>query len=104
MKLNVFRKEKADSPQKRRRGRPKKNQEDVGEEEALPDEDESGFITRFRESPAFVKGGTMRSYQIEGLNWLIGLYDNGINGILADEMGLGKARVCLILNYCFNSN
>jgi hypothetical protein len=28
--------------------------------------------------------------QIEGLNWLIRLYDNGINGILADEMGLGK--------------
>ena len=25
-----------------------------------------------------------------GLNWLISLYDNGINGILADEMGLGK--------------
>lgn len=32
----------------------------------------------------------MRSYQIEGLNWLIALYDTGINGILADEMGLGK--------------
>ena len=28
----------------------------------------------------------MRDYQIEGLNWLIKLYDNGINGILADEM------------------
>lgn len=28
----------------------------------------------------------MRDYQIEGLNWLIQLYDNGINGILADEM------------------
>ena len=28
----------------------------------------------------------MRKYQLEGLNWLIHLYDNGINGILADEM------------------
>lgn len=28
--------------------------------------------------------------QIRGLNWMIGLYENGINGILADEMGLGK--------------
>lgn len=32
----------------------------------------------------------MRDYQIRGLNWMIGLYENGINGILADEMGLGK--------------
>lgn len=30
--------------------------------------------------------GTMRDYQIHGLNWLISLYENGINGILADEM------------------
>ncbi len=32
----------------------------------------------------------MRNYQIEGLNWMIKLHDNCINGILADEMGLGK--------------
>lgn len=25
-----------------------------------------------------------------GLNWLISLYQIGLNGILADEMGLGK--------------
>lgn len=28
----------------------------------------------------------MRDYQVRGLNWLISLYENGINGILADEM------------------
>ena len=32
----------------------------------------------------------MRTYQLEGLNWLIKLYNNNVNGILADEMGLGK--------------
>jgi SNF2 family DNA or RNA helicase len=32
----------------------------------------------------------MRDYQIRGLNWLISLYQSGLNGILADEMGLGK--------------
>lgn len=32
----------------------------------------------------------MRSYQLEALNWLIGLHNANINGILADEMGLGK--------------
>lgn len=33
-----------------------------------------------------VKNGTLRDYQIQGLNWMISLYKNGINGILADEM------------------
>ena len=45
---------------------------------------------RFTESPSYIKSGQMRDYQIHGLNWMIGLYENGINGILADEMGLGK--------------
>jgi ATP-dependent DNA helicase len=40
--------------------------------------------------PKLVTGGTMRKYQLEGLEWLISLYENGLNGILADEMGLGK--------------
>lgn len=33
-----------------------------------------------------IKNGEMRDYQIRGLNWMINLYENGINGILADEM------------------
>lgn len=33
-----------------------------------------------------VKTGKLRDYQVRGLNWLISLYENGINGILADEM------------------
>ncbi|KAI9672483.1 MAG: hypothetical protein M1817_003249 [Caeruleum heppii] len=40
--------------------------------------------------PDLVSGGVMRSYQLEGLEWLKSLYENGLNGILADEMGLGK--------------
>ena len=43
----------------------------------------------FTESPSYING-TMRHYQIEGLNWLVTLCDHNINGILADEMGLGK--------------
>lgn len=50
----------------------------------------SKVITRFEESPTYIKNGEMRDYQVRGLNWMIGLYENGINGILADEMGLGK--------------
>jgi ATP-dependent DNA helicase len=40
--------------------------------------------------PALVTGATMKSYQVAGMEWLISLYENGLNGILADEMGLGK--------------
>ena len=59
------------------------------DEELLGEEDEEdAFI--FDESPTYVKGGKMRDYQVQGLNWMISLYQNGINGILADEMGLGK--------------
>uniref|UniRef100_A0A1B6BX17 Chromatin-remodeling complex ATPase chain Iswi n=1 Tax=Clastoptera arizonana TaxID=38151 RepID=A0A1B6BX17_9HEMI len=47
-------------------------------------------ITRFETSPIYIKNGELRDYQVRGLNWMIGLYENSINGILADEMGLGK--------------
>ncbi|KAG8920929.1 hypothetical protein FRC03_005426 [Tulasnella sp. 419] len=50
--------------------------------------DDEPFV--FEESPTYVKDGKMRDYQIQGLNWMIALHHNGINGILADEMGLGK--------------
>jgi ATP-dependent DNA helicase len=33
---------------------------------------------------------SMRPYQLVGVHWLVGLYENGLNGILGDEMGLGK--------------
>jgi ATP-dependent helicase STH1/SNF2 len=35
-------------------------------------------------------GGTLKEYQLKGLQWMISLYNNNLNGILADEMGLGK--------------
>ena len=44
-------------------------------------------MVQFDESPSYVKNGKMRDYQVRGLNWMISLYENGINGILADEMG-----------------
>jgi ATP-dependent helicase STH1/SNF2 len=35
-------------------------------------------------------GGKLKDYQIKGLQWMVSLYNNNLNGILADEMGLGK--------------
>lgn len=46
--------------------------------------------TRLLVQPSCIKFGKMRPYQLEGLNWMIKLQENGVNGILADEMGLGK--------------
>ena len=77
--------------------------EKAGDEEmlnALGDGDEAAVDSgqpfeekvRVTKMPATINHsfGSMRPYQIAGLNWLANLYQNGINGILADEMGLGK--------------
>ncbi|OJJ48848.1 hypothetical protein ASPZODRAFT_111036 [Penicilliopsis zonata CBS 506.65] len=42
------------------------------------------------EQPTILVGGTLKEYQLKGLQWMISLYNNNLNGILADEMGLGK--------------
>jgi len=61
------------------------------EDELLMEAEVDGHqeTTRLTTQPYNIKG-TMRPYQLEGLNFLIGLYEHGLNGILADEMGLGK--------------
>lgn len=73
--------------------------EELDEDEAavvreLEIEGEGGLVpNRFinlKTQPSIITGGAMRSYQLDGLNWMIRLQENGINGILADEMGLGK--------------
>lgn len=33
-----------------------------------------------------LSGGTLKDYQVKGLQWMISLYNNRLNGILADEM------------------
>lgn len=52
------------------------------------------FAHRVRESvtqqPTILIGGSLKEYQVKGLEWLVSLYNNNLNGILADEMGLGK--------------
>ena len=43
--------------------------------------------------PAMLRGpggAKLREYQLVGLQWMVSLYNNRLNGILADEMGLGK--------------
>ena len=37
-----------------------------------------------------ISGYKMKGYQMIGLNWLVLMHKQSLNGILADEMGLGK--------------
>lgn len=97
------RKTEAASPVKRRRredsrrdSKRVKNEEGaaaVPSVKAEPDthdaEDDSPKQYSFRQ-PELVTGATLRDYQLAGVQWMISLYENGLNGILADEMGLGK--------------
>lgn len=39
-----------------------------------------------------VINGEMRAYQLQGLNWMVSLHQNGLNGILADEMVRARLR------------
>ena len=81
------------------RGRGRKTEEEE-DEELMEASKKETRATRLTEQPKCIKYGTMRDYQLEGLNWLISLYDRGINGILADEMGLGKTlQTISILGY-----
>ncbi|CAK1548229.1 unnamed protein product [Leptosia nina] len=42
------------------------------------------------EQASILVNGNLKEYQIKGLEWLVSLFNNNLNGILADEMGLGK--------------
>lgn len=43
-----------------------------------------------KEQASILVNGKLKEYQMRGLEWLVSLYNNNLNGILADEMGLGK--------------
>ncbi|KAJ7554405.1 hypothetical protein O6H91_06G138700 [Diphasiastrum complanatum] len=46
-------------------------------------------ITSSVQQPRLFRG-SLKEYQLKGLQWLVNCYEQGLNGILADEMGLGK--------------
>lgn len=56
------------------------------------------------QQPDLVSGGTMRDYQLEGLEWLKSLWMNDLCGILADEMGLGKTIQAISMIAFFKEN
>lgn len=62
--------------------------------EAAQTGDYYGTAHRIREAvteqSSLLEGGRLKEYQLRGLEWMLSLYNNHLNGILADEMGLGK--------------
>ena len=53
---------------------------------------------RVKQPHSISKEYPLRSYQLDGFNWLIQQYNNGINCILADEV---RIRIYLIMFVCF---
>ena len=55
-----------------------------------------------KKQPSILVGGTLKDYQIKGLQWMVSLFNNHLNGILADEMGLGKTiQTISLLTYLY---
>jgi ATP-dependent helicase STH1/SNF2 len=63
----------------------------------MDDVDEKGKVDYYRVAhrvnekittqPRMLTGGTLKEYQLKGLQWMVSLYNNKLDGILADEMG-----------------
>jgi ATP-dependent helicase STH1/SNF2 len=68
---------------------PMEGQEGAGSEEAAM-QDYYNTAHKIREvvtaQPTIMVGGTLKEYQVKGLQWMVSLYNNRLNGILADEM------------------
>lgn len=69
----------------------------VEEATTVRDADKSDFyglahkiVEPVTRQPAMLQGGELKEYQLKGLQWMVSLYNNRLNGILADEMGLGE--------------
>lgn len=69
----------------------------------LPETSDVGDIVQPKleyTQPKSVVNVQMKPHQLRGLNWMVNLFKNGLNGILADEMGLGKTLQAISL-LCF---
>ncbi len=69
------------TPHHREKKSKKKEKEPVPEGEEDDDSEEHVFLMK---QPDCIKFGTLKPYQLEGLNWMIHLAEKGLNGILAD--------------------
>ena len=80
-------KAKEEAATKKKRGHRKQPEVPPDEDAEEIEEENHVFLSK---QPNCIEFGTLKPYQLEGLNWMIHLAEKGLNGILADEMGLGK--------------
>lgn len=97
---------KQDTTSGKKKKRKKNNGEPTEGEMALGKAQESYSKSKAASAaakPIFIQpknlanGCTLKDYQLEGVRWLVSLYENGVSGILADEMGLGWVHLWLII-------
>lgn len=82
--------------QQRRNGAASSDHTSNQGEAAPPQQDGRTFET----TPAFLRGGALHAYQLEGLNWMLLSIRRGANMILADEMGLGAPLTVVSWQAC----
>jgi ATP-dependent helicase STH1/SNF2 len=49
--------------------------------------------------PNILVSGQLKDYQLQGLHWMVSLYNNKLNGILADEMVSNAIQVLYIISH-----
>ena len=70
-----------------------RDSEDKGEQEppkrvkVLANDAKPAFL-----QPALVTGATLKDYQLEGVAWMVSLWENGISGILGESLPLRRMR------------
>ena len=80
---------------KKGKKRGKKNSGEPTDGEVNLQSAQDKFNARNGRKPIFIQPKNLsvdcklKDYQLEGVRWLVSLYENGVSGILADEMGLG---------------
>ncbi|KAJ3007535.1 hypothetical protein HKX48_009063, partial [Thoreauomyces humboldtii] len=58
----------------------------------------------YTSQPKHVIGGALKSYQLEGLNWLLYKWSKGTSSLLADDMGLGKTVQIVSVLACLHGD
>ena len=79
------------------------------QEDAVPDGTKVDYYAvahriseRVTKQPSLLIGGTLKDYQLKGLQWMVSLYNNKLNGILADEMAsllLYMMPICVLTTH-----
>ncbi|XP_063949276.1 probable ATP-dependent DNA helicase CHR719 isoform X2 [Daucus carota subsp. sativus] len=79
---------------------------DADVEPELDDSLEDQQHEKVTEQPSMLLGGELSAYHLEGLEWMLNLFNKNLSGILANEMGLDKTiqTISLIAYLMENKN